>query len=101
MQRLKLSVGELLRYQRTAGLGIAELLAQALERLAHGGLVRLAADVDDGRQRVQEHLGVAACLQPLRVFLHPPLCGPVPRPLQNSDAGNAEAEHANRSDSSK
>jgi hypothetical protein len=54
-------VGELLRYQRTAGLGIAELFTQALERPAHGSLVRLAADVDDGRQRVQEHLGVAAC----------------------------------------
>src|SRR5579871_1855391 len=53
-------VGELLRNQRTAGLWVAKFLAHALKRPAHGGFVRLAADVDDGRQRMQEHLGVAA-----------------------------------------
>ena len=53
-------VGELLRDEGAAGLGAAELFAHALEGPAHGGLVGLALDVDDGRERLQDHVGVAA-----------------------------------------
>jgi hypothetical protein len=41
-------------------LWVAELLAHALERPTHGGFVRFAADVHDGRQRLEKHLGMAA-----------------------------------------
>ncbi len=52
-------VGELLGDEGAAGLGAAKLFAHALEGPAHGGLVGLAADVDDGREGLQDHLGGA------------------------------------------
>ena len=53
-------VGELLGDERAAGLGVAEFVAHAFEGPAHGGFVGLALDVDDGGQRLQKQLGVAA-----------------------------------------
>lgn len=53
-------VGELLGDEGAAGLGVAELLFHALEGPAHGGLVGLFADVDDGRESVQKDVGVGA-----------------------------------------
>ncbi len=53
-------IGKMLRNQRSTGSRVAEFLTHPFERPAHGGFVRLAANVDDGRQRLQEHFGMAA-----------------------------------------
>ena len=53
-------VGELLGDERAAGLRGAELVAHALQGPAHGCFVGLAADVDDGREGLEEHVGVGA-----------------------------------------
>jgi hypothetical protein len=53
-------VGELLGYEKAAGLALAELAHHAFEGPAHGCLVGLAADVDDGREDAEEDAGVLA-----------------------------------------
>ena len=53
-------VGELLRDQRAAGLRIAQLLFHAFEGPAQRCFVGLLADMDDGRQGLQQHVSVGA-----------------------------------------
>lgn len=51
-------VGDVLDEERAAGLRVCELLTHALEGGAEGGFVRVAAEMDDGREDAEEDFRV-------------------------------------------
>jgi hypothetical protein len=53
-------MGQMLNHKRIAGLPITQLLRYLLDRPPQGCLLRLLADVDDGQQKIQQHVGMIA-----------------------------------------